>query len=216
MSHRFRLPSPAMVVACLALLVATAGVGTAATIIVTGQNVRNGTLTGADVQNRSLGTVEFTTGAIATLRGRRGAAGRAGVPGPPGPAGPSETFAAVRTTISPPPLTAGTTTTIATRTLGIGKYVILARLGLDDVSGSPKNVTCRLDADGVSDQVAVGVPGVAAGGSTDCTLMLAVDLTAPGNALLRITTPAGSSIRARDAKVIAIKVGFLDINNVTG
>ncbi len=213
MSQRFRLPSPAMVVACLALLVATAGAGTAATIIVTSKNVQNGTLTGLDVKNRSLGALELTPGAITTLRGRRGPAGPAG---PVGPVGPSDAFLAIRTAISPPPLPAAATTTVVTRTLGVGKYAVFARVGLDDVSGSPRNVTCRLESGAVTDQVQVGVPGVATGGSTDCTMILVIDLTAPGTVILRITTPANSSVRAREAKVLAVRVGLLDVNNVTG
>ena len=48
-----RLPSPAMVVAAVALVVALGGSAYAA-IVVTGKNIRNGTITGADLKNRSL------------------------------------------------------------------------------------------------------------------------------------------------------------------
>ena len=49
--RRLRLPSPALVVACLALLVAAAGTGTAATILITSSSqVKNGSLTGADIK----------------------------------------------------------------------------------------------------------------------------------------------------------------------
>jgi hypothetical protein len=53
MNRLMRLPSPAMVVAVVALAVALGGSAYAA-IVVTGKNVRNGTLTGADIKSRSL------------------------------------------------------------------------------------------------------------------------------------------------------------------
>jgi hypothetical protein len=53
MKRFLRLPSPAMVVAVAALVVALSGSAYAA-IVITGGNVRNGTLTGADVKNKSL------------------------------------------------------------------------------------------------------------------------------------------------------------------
>lgn len=80
-------------------LVALASAGTTATAasLVTGKDVRNGTLTGADVKNRSLrgadvarGTIpadRLTTAARASLRGATGPAGTAGPQGAPGPQG---------------------------------------------------------------------------------------------------------------------------------
>jgi hypothetical protein len=53
MKRFLRLPSPAMVVALVALTVALGGSAYAA-IVVTGKNIRNGTITGADLKNRSL------------------------------------------------------------------------------------------------------------------------------------------------------------------
>ena len=50
---RFRRPSPAMVVALLALFVALGGSSYAA-LTVTGRNVKNSSLTGRDVRNNSL------------------------------------------------------------------------------------------------------------------------------------------------------------------
>ena len=47
------VPSPSMVVALAALFVALGGSAYAA-IVITGHNVRNGSLTGADIKNNSL------------------------------------------------------------------------------------------------------------------------------------------------------------------
>jgi hypothetical protein len=47
------LPSPAMVVAVVALIVSLSGSAYAA-LVITGKNIRNGTVTGRDIRNRSL------------------------------------------------------------------------------------------------------------------------------------------------------------------
>jgi hypothetical protein len=53
MKRFLRVPSPAIVVAVIALAVALGGSAYAA-IVITGKNVRNGTLTGADIKGRSI------------------------------------------------------------------------------------------------------------------------------------------------------------------
>jgi len=82
---RLRLPSPALVLAALALLVATAGAATAATHYpeFNGVDIINESLTGRDIKNHSLTAKDFR----GSVRGARGAAGRAGPPGPAGPSG---------------------------------------------------------------------------------------------------------------------------------
>jgi hypothetical protein len=90
LGHR---PSPALVVACIALLVALTGTSVAAvqalapnsvgtaqlrTNAVTTAKIRNNAVTGAKVANRSLRAVDFAAGSLP-----------AGPPGPAGPAGPA-------------------------------------------------------------------------------------------------------------------------------
>jgi hypothetical protein len=82
--RRVRLPSPATTLAILALLAATAGSATAAAErLITGRQIKNGSVTGADIKNKSL-TASDIRGAI---RGARGAPGREGPPGPAGAQG---------------------------------------------------------------------------------------------------------------------------------
>jgi hypothetical protein len=73
-------------VAYLALF-ATIGGSAYAAVIVTGNNIKNGTVTGKDVKNRSLGTKKLSTKAVNSLRGQQGPAGPQGPQGPRGPAG---------------------------------------------------------------------------------------------------------------------------------
>jgi hypothetical protein len=104
MRKLLRRPSPAMVVACLALLVALGGTSIAAVNqlvprnsvgtaqlrnnAVTTQKVRNNAITGAKVRNRSLLRVDFAPGQLpAGPTGPQGPAGPAGAAGPAGPAG---------------------------------------------------------------------------------------------------------------------------------
>ena len=72
------------VFACL-LVLGLVGAGTAgAAKLITGKQVRNGSLTGADIKAGSLGTDRLSPGARSSLKGD---AGPAGAVGPQGPAG---------------------------------------------------------------------------------------------------------------------------------
>ena len=72
------------VLACL-LVLGLVGAGTAgAAKLITGKQVKNGSLTGADIKAGSLGTDRLSPGARASLKGD---AGPAGAVGPQGPAG---------------------------------------------------------------------------------------------------------------------------------
>jgi hypothetical protein len=75
-------PSPALVVAIVALCVAFTGTATAA-LVMTGKDIKDRTVTGKDIKNRTLGTKKLTKRAVASLTGQRGPAG----PGPAGPVG---------------------------------------------------------------------------------------------------------------------------------
>ena len=98
-----RRPSPAMVVACVALLVALGGTSVAAVSqlarnsvgpnqlqfgAVTNPKIRSNAVTSAKVRNRSLLRVDFAAGQLpAGPTGPQGPAGPAGAAGPAGPAG---------------------------------------------------------------------------------------------------------------------------------
>lgn len=100
-----RKPSPAMIVAVVALLSSLTGGAVAATVItgknvknssLTGADVKNSTLTGKDVKNGSLSSADLKKGGIAADRltaaaraSLKGAAGPAGATGPAGGVGPA-------------------------------------------------------------------------------------------------------------------------------
>jgi hypothetical protein len=74
-------------VAYLALFAALGGSAYAA-VTVTGKNIKDGTITGRDVKNRSLGTSKLSATAVSSLTGQRGPAGPQGDKGEPGTVGP--------------------------------------------------------------------------------------------------------------------------------
>jgi len=87
-SFRGRRPSPAMIVACLALAVSLGGTGIAAVGVVLPKNsvgtdqLKNNSVTGSKVKNASLSRADFIRGTFTLTPGPQGAQG------PPGPAGP--------------------------------------------------------------------------------------------------------------------------------
>ena len=103
--RRFKA-SPAMVVACLALLVALTGTSVAAVTQLVPRNsvgtaqLRSNAVTSAKVRNGSLLRADFRRGQIPAgprgPAGPAGTAGAAGAAGPAGPAGPGARWALVR------------------------------------------------------------------------------------------------------------------------
>ena len=83
-----RRPSPALVVAIFALLVALSGSATAA-VVMTGSSIKDGTITGKDVKNRTLGSKELSKKAISSLTRKAGPQAPGGPQGPQGQQGPA-------------------------------------------------------------------------------------------------------------------------------
>lgn len=76
---RLRLPSPALVIAVVALFLSVGG--SAYGLIVTGRSIKNGTVTGADIKNRSLASRDMkrdSLGGVAIRESRLGPVPSAG------------------------------------------------------------------------------------------------------------------------------------------
>jgi len=58
------MPSPSMIVAACALLLAGSGVGVAATKLINGSQIRNGTITGAKLHNRTIAAGKLASGVL--------------------------------------------------------------------------------------------------------------------------------------------------------
>ena len=75
------VPSAAMWVACVALVMATAGGAFAATGLIGSGQVRNNSLTGLDIKDRSVRLKDLRPSDVAKLRGRVGPQGIKGARG---------------------------------------------------------------------------------------------------------------------------------------
>lgn len=86
-----RRPTPAMIVACIALAITLGGTSYAAIVIprnsVGTVHLKNNAVTSLKVQNQSLRAIDFAPGQL--LRGPAGPAGAQGAAGSAGPAGPA-------------------------------------------------------------------------------------------------------------------------------
>ncbi len=81
-----RRPSASMVVAIVALVTAMTG-SAAAVSMISGKQIKNGTITGVKVKDSTLDADKLTRKAIRSLRGNKGPRGRVGAAGPAGAAG---------------------------------------------------------------------------------------------------------------------------------
>ena len=91
-------PSPALLVACLALFLAAGGpaaavnAADAAARLITGKQIKDNSITGRDIKDGSLVVGDFKRGELARAlpagQGAQGARGETGPQGPAGPAGP--------------------------------------------------------------------------------------------------------------------------------
>ena len=209
-------PSPAMVVACIALLVALGGTGIAAVTQLVPRNsvgtlqLKNNAVTSAKVKNQSLLRADFRAGQIpagpagpAGPGGAAGAAGPAGPTGPAGPVGPSDAYARF---LNGPIAVPAVLTTLANLSIPqAGKYVLWAKAYFTSTTGVTSVVTCRLEAGTDLDQsqtvVTTGVPLTLA-------LIVVHEFTAAGSADFRCSTTPGT-VSANFIKITAIKVANL-------
>jgi hypothetical protein len=149
-SRIFKSGRYANVTSTLALVVALSGTAYAA-VTITGKNVRNGSLTGADVKKNSIGSKQvaglqandFKTGTLRTgpigpqgPPGAQGAPGSAGTPGAPGSALAYARVSADGT------VDAGVSQGISVLDSGFGLYC------LDYTGGSVRNFQVTLDISG--------------------------------------------------------------------
>lgn len=204
-----RRPSPAMVVACLALLVALGGTGVAATVALAPNSVgtaqlKNNAVVSTKVKNGSLLRVDFKSGQLPAgpqgPAGPAGPAGAAGAAGAAGPAGPSDAYARF---LNGPVAVPAALTTLANLSIPqAGKYVLWAKAYFTStVTGV---VTCRLAAGADNDQSQTYVqPGL----PFTLSNLVVHEFTAAGSADFQCS--ATGTQQANFIKIAAIKVGNL-------
>jgi hypothetical protein len=145
-------PSPALVVAIVALFVAFSGTATAA-LVMTGKNIKNGTITGKDVKNRTLDTKKLSIKAVTSLSGQHGpagpqgpkgdtgATGPRGQKGDTGPRGPSDAHATDTAELLS---WTGAEQVVASLAVPAGSWVLNAYVNAKNTYIQNADVTCRL------------------------------------------------------------------------
>ena len=201
-----------MIVAVIALVVATAGGAIAGGALLTGANIRNNSLTGldikngtvasVDVKNGTLGTVDLSAAAAKSLRGQQGLTGQQGLAGP---------SAAFHFDSGDQPLQwSPVFPDVATLNLPAGNYVlfgkVLARNNSVDPNAADASASCSLTLGGLTID---NTPSrsLASGDKEFFVLSGRGTLVAPGVAT--ITCSGGANGDWVDRHIEAIKIGSL-------
>jgi len=210
MRGRIPKPSPALVVACIALAVALSGASYAAIIIprnsVGTLQLKANAVNSSKVLNGSLLRADFKTGQIPAgptgPAGPAGPAGAAGAAGPAGPAGPSDAFSKFANGPVVVPAAPATLTSLSVPSGG--KYVIWGKAYMTIAAGAAV-VTCTLEAGGDNDKsqtyVQANFPFVIA-------LNVVHEFSNGGSVDFKCSTSAGAPT-ANFIKITAIKVANL-------
>lgn len=149
-------PSPAMVVAVIALVGSLGGTSYAAATLaknsVGSAQLRTNAVTSAKVKNGTLLAKDFKAGQLPAGKtgpagatgpaGPAGAQGPAGPAGPQGPIGPSHALTATKETHNVG--ISGASHTVLTETLAAGDYTFMASAGIENTSGSDGEFTCAI------------------------------------------------------------------------
>ena len=182
-------PSPAMLVAVIALVVALTGGAYAATKIGT-QQLKRGAVTTKKLKKAAVTRPKIARGAVNTAR--------------LDPTARSEGF--VTNVPGQTPLTAATSTTVATLNLAAGAaYVVTASVSLGNDGGGQNLVSCSLRDDGVVVSSGNGtLPAQAVFGET-----IALTGTSNGGAMTLDCQPEKGA-QARNAVITAVRVASLE------
>ena len=214
----------ATIASTAALVIALGGTSYAA-VLVTGADIKNGTVQSKDVKDRTLKLKDFGAGAKKGLTGKQGNAGPAGPKGDPGPAGtpgapgqpgqqgpigPSNAKTVVPAAASvdiTDQVNGEDVTVAATGILGGNRnYVMIGKVRVNNTSAVTTNVRCSLTADDETDFSMVRLP---AGGIA--TMPLQVSDSIPGLiGIMRIRCHSfGAEAVALNRSLTAIEVGTL-------
>jgi hypothetical protein len=226
MSRWLGRPSPATVLAGLALLIALGGTAVAAgTKLLPANSVgtaqlKNNAVTSAKVKDGTLQRSDFAAGVIPASTSGGGGTGAAGPTGPSGPAGPSgptgatgpagpsDGFSVYKNVGGNVPAGYGE---MASLTIpATGNYVIFAKIVLQDAVNAPVLPQCELLAGGDFDTSYASLTGNGGTAVAEQTLALTVVHTysAAGTAVLECKA-FGVNVNGGWIKITAIKVANL-------
>jgi hypothetical protein len=208
-----RWPSAALIVSVIALVVAVGGTALAGAParlarVITGKQIKNGSIGSADIHNNNLLLKDFKRGQRSKLVGPRGSQGSQGSQGPKGDIGPSTAY---HSTFAYLP--AGTAlpgsgfTTLHTLNLPPGSYLVLATADVSNAATGENGAVCDLESS-TGDGTRFAAEG-AQNVHTDLAGTLATTLTTAGSVHLDCSgnVVVGGDERRHQSSLSAIKVG---------
>ena len=199
-----RRPSPAMVVALIALFVALGG--SAYALVITGKQIRNGSITGADVKRNSL------TGRD-VRESRLGKVPRAAVADSVAGGATTSGYAVLRE--HSPGFQSGGTTVLTLNLPAGGNYLVFAKTNVVNLGGLEAGVTCALDVGADHDDASARVGPAHSSGQVE-SLALTVPHIDPAATQARLScsdpsaAPGDPLRRASAARIVAVRLGGFD------
>jgi hypothetical protein len=208
-----RRPSPALAVSVIALVVALGGtaVGAGRLLITSSSQVKNGSLTGADLKKGSITGTEIKAHSLSASVLRSSGTASSVSPSSAGP----KAWEAYRK--SGPVLASGGSATVATLDLAPGVYAVFAKVNLtpdisdpnllETVFKSNKTVIadCHLNIEGDGDYSAASIQSPGSQSPVPLQMQLTRTLGQPGTAALVCEVP-GIPWHAGDASIIAMQL----------
>lgn len=217
---KLRPPSPALVISCIALVVACAGTAFAATIITSSTQVKNGVLTGSDIKNGSISAADIRKGSITSNRlsnGTRRLLSRSSASGGSGVA-----YHAVRK-VGPENQPASVLVTGVTLNVPAGAYVVTASTimsalpppvglldGLVPQRASPTG-RCVLDAAGDTTQAVQSVIDDRV--QTPATFSMQLTRTVGGPSQFKLDCGADLPFTLTESSIIATPVSAINLSS---
>jgi hypothetical protein len=199
-------PGYSSVVATLALFLALSGTAFAgARVLLTGADIRDGSLTSADVRNGSLRATDFGAVDLVSLSGPSGRRGKSGVAGERGPAGPAGAPAALPSVTASGPDVVGyadNTPLVDVDLPSAGTWLLVGLFDVTNTGASGDYLNCLYDSGGAQTG--------AAGAQTDA------GSTASGNpvSVMTLDSPATMSLLCGGSGVTSFDVADISMTAI--
>ncbi|HWC27612.1 MAG TPA: hypothetical protein VG474_13570 [Solirubrobacteraceae bacterium] len=213
---KLRRPSPALVISCIALVVACTGTAFAATIITSSTQIKNGVIRSADIRNGSIQGRDIRNGTITANKLRRGSVPVTGA----SVGGGANAFHAIRKA-GPEGLPPNQMIKVASLTVPAGAYAVTASTVMTALPG-PQNPLlperdspagrCRLNLAG---DVTESMQNVIVNSKTaPSTLFMQGTRTIGGPSEFFVECGAGSPFRLSETSIIATPVGAIALTTI--
>ena len=215
---KLRRPSPALVISCIALVVACGGTAFAATIITSRAQIKNGAVTGADIRNGTIRGGDIAKGTVYQNRLSAGVVRKINRATTAGGAGTA--YHASRRA-GPEGQPANAAIKVASLSVPAGSYVVTASTVMTALPGAQNPLLpersgpegrCRLDVGG---DEAVSVQNVVVNSKTaPATLFMQTTRSVGGPTEFFLECGAGSPFRLSETSIIATQVSNIAVTAI--